>query len=46
MMRTCLHSQLFFDIHEQLSAVDVSDTSHFHLPPLALPKVSPRIQAE
>lgn len=45
-MRTCRHSQLFFDIHEQLSGVDVSDTSHFHLPPLALPQVSPCIQAE
>lgn len=45
-MRTCLHSQLVFDIHEQLSGVDVSDTSHFHLSPLALPQVSPHIQAE
>lgn len=45
-MRTCRHSQLFFDIHEQLSGVDVSDTSHFHLPPLALPQVSPCIQAK
>lgn len=45
-MRTCPHSQLFFDIHEQMSGVDVSDTSYFHLPPLALPRVSPSIQAE
>lgn len=45
-MRTCHRSQLFFDIHEQLSAVDVRDTSHFHLAPLALPQVSPCIRAK
>lgn len=29
----CCRSQMFFDIHEQLPGVDISNSAHFHLPP-------------
>lgn len=29
----CCCSQMFFDIHEQLPGVDISNSVHFHLPP-------------
>lgn len=37
----CCRSQMFFDIHEQLPVVDVTNSTHFHLNPMALPQVSP-----